>query len=65
MYKFSDLAAHADSCDRLAQACSDPVIAQKLRHLAQDYRDLLCGVGRSSSLGFMEESLPVAPAEPW
>ena len=68
MYKFDDLAAHADHCDRLAQACSDPLIGEKLRRLAQDYRDLerelLCGVGRSSSLGLVEECLPVVPSEP-
>ena len=59
MNRFDDLTSHAARCDWLAQACSDPVIAEKLRRLAQDYRDLAREqLDRPSSFIFMEESLP-------
>ena len=33
-----ELLAHATRCNRLAEVCLDPVVANKLRALAQDYR---------------------------
>jgi hypothetical protein len=61
MDKFNDLSFHAARCDRLAQACSDPVIAEKLRRLAQDHRDLARErLDCPSSSRAMEENLPAA-----
>jgi hypothetical protein len=40
MIKSQDLLSHADRCNRLAAACSDRLIAEKLRQLAQDYWEM-------------------------
>jgi len=40
MTKFGDLAVHADRCDQLAEICTDPIIALKLRSLAEEYREI-------------------------
>jgi hypothetical protein len=40
MTKLEHIWSHAARCDRLAEVCTDPAIAQKLRRLAQDYRNL-------------------------
>jgi hypothetical protein len=40
MTNTEELLSHAARCERLAQLCSDPAIAAKLRHLANDYREL-------------------------
>jgi hypothetical protein len=62
MNRFDDLASYAARCDRLAQACSDPLIAERLRRLAQDHRDLAREqLDRSSSSRSKEESLPAIP----
>ena len=40
MRRAEELLAHAARCDRLAEACADPTVAEKLRKLAEDYRQL-------------------------
>jgi hypothetical protein len=61
MIKFDDLVSHAAPCDGLAQACSDPVIAEKLRRLARDHRDSAREqLDRPFSFGVMEERLLAA-----
>jgi hypothetical protein len=35
-----DLIARAARCDRLAEVCRDPLVAQKLRQLSRDYWEL-------------------------
>jgi hypothetical protein len=40
MTEAEELLAHAARCDRLAAACRDPAIAEKLRQLAHDYWEL-------------------------
>jgi hypothetical protein len=40
MSNVEELYSHAARCDRLAEAFSDPVVAEKLRRLAQDHREM-------------------------
>ena len=40
MTKAQELFDHATRCDQLAEVCRDAVVAEKLRQLARDYRDL-------------------------
>jgi hypothetical protein len=40
MTEAEELLAHAARCDRLAAACRDPAVAEKLRELAHDYWEL-------------------------
>jgi hypothetical protein len=40
MSNVEELYSHAARCDRLAEAFSDPIVAEKLRRLAQDHRDM-------------------------
>jgi hypothetical protein len=40
MVTSEQLLAHAERCSDLAQSCTDPDVAKKLRQLAKDYLDL-------------------------
>ena len=40
MTTIEELLRHAERCDRLAEICTDLMIAEKLRQLSGDYREL-------------------------
>ena len=40
MTTIEDLLRHAERCDRLSEICTDLTIAEKLRQLAGEYREL-------------------------
>ena len=40
MTRVEELLSHAERCNRLAEVCLDPAIAEKLRQLAQNYWEL-------------------------
>jgi hypothetical protein len=40
MTKVEELLSHAARCNRLAEVCLDRAVAEKLRQLAQNYREL-------------------------
>jgi hypothetical protein len=39
MITIGELLLHAKRCTELAEVCTDPTVANKLRQLAQDYRE--------------------------
>jgi hypothetical protein len=39
MTNSEQLFSHAERCAHLAEACTDKAVAEKLQHLARDYRD--------------------------
>jgi hypothetical protein len=54
--KMQLLLSHAGRCERLADRCRDEWVAQKLRQLADDYREL--AAQRWSSIALAKSGAP-------